>query len=98
MKNKRAFQLSMSLIVVFAILSVTAFIVIGSFTNIWAKGTGNLKDSLDNTDYDGDGLYGILDSCPCDAEGTNGKNGCPDGMKIPKTKDEIKDASRCIDD
>jgi len=97
MKNKRGFQLTLSLVVVALILIITAFVVIGSFTNIFGKGTGELKKGITlNQDSDGDGIINAFDKCPC-ASGSEEYNGCSSKESIPGTPDQIERARSCLE-
>jgi len=95
MKNKKAFELTLGVLVVAIILIVTALVVIGSFTNIWAKGTGELRKGTVEYD-DGDTIPTIFDKCPCEA-GIEENQGCLKDKPIPKTPEEIKLARKCLE-
>ena len=90
MKNKKAFQLTMGVVVTAIILLITAFVVIGFFTGAWAEGTGILRDK------DGDNIINLVDKCPCTI-GTEDNSGCPSGIDLEKITETQKkqEAENC---
>lgn len=93
--NKKAI-LAIRILIVFAILIVTAFVVLNFFSETFAKGTKELKKGFPVEYDDGDTIQAFFDKCPC-KEGKEEHKGCPDEDSIPKTPEEIKQARKCLD-
>jgi len=98
--NKKGFEMTLGLVVTAVILLITVFVVIGSFTNIWAKGTGEIRSSFDaNKDADGDGIINAFDKCPCGSASDQEKfQGCSSESSIPKTPETIKTTQKCLNE
>lgn len=70
MKNKRAVELSLNVIVVAAIVLVVLVVSIMIFTGIIGEERKKLDEHIFSIshDCDGDGLSDAIDRCPCDSE------------------------------
>lgn len=68
MKNKKAVELTLNVIVVAAIVLVVLVVSIMIYTGIIGKESGKVGDIIEGMegDCDGDGINNILDTCPCD--------------------------------
>ena len=71
MKNKKAVELSLNVIVVAAIVLVVLVVSIMIYTGYMGEAKITLDQNIYriNHDCDGDGINDAIDRCPCDVEG-----------------------------
>ena len=79
LKNKNAIELSLTVVVVAAILLFTAIVLLTIFKGLIGKEAEQAHGIIG--DYDGDGILDLVDKCPCDS-GISEHSGCPSAAKL----------------
>lgn len=64
LKNRKSIELSLTVVVVAAILLVTAVVLLFIFQGLIGKQTEQAHGLIG--DYDGDSILDMVDKCPCD--------------------------------
>lgn len=91
MDNKKALALEtvVKAVIVLIVLGVVIFV----FSKLFGGSADNANTQVTNTgtDWDGDGITNIIDSCCCSGEGSVDGTGCgPGDKKISCMSDEAK--------
>ena len=93
MKNKKAVELSMNVIIIVVILLIVAFSVIAVFGKLFGKEARQIEGQIDALgDSDNDGISNFFDKCPCDI-GESEFDGCADQNALDDTKGKPKPKS-----
>jgi len=81
MKNKKAVELSLNVIVIAVIILIVLIVSIVIFTGLVGESASDTKITMRSItkDSDGDGIKDFLDKCPC-YPGTAEYNGCPEDI------------------
>jgi uncharacterized surface anchored protein len=89
MKNKKAVELSMNVIVIAAICLIILVVSITIFTNIVGDNVNDLNENTDivKNDYDKDEVRDFVDICPCDS-GKKEYGGCSSFDEMNKKEHE----------
>ncbi len=97
MKNKKAVELSLNVIVIAALVLIVLIVSIAIFTGLVGDTVSDTKITMGSItgDYDGDGIKDFLDKCPCYA-GTAEYNGCPE--EINEENREKYTSRHCLED
>jgi hypothetical protein len=82
MKSRKGYSLIVTVLIVAALLSIAAFIILAFWTPSYGKGIKQLGGYLD--DCDKDTVKDNSDACPCDTteKGVQFNRGCPEGYII----------------
>ena len=89
MRNKKAVELSMNVIVMAAICLIVLIVSIVIFTSIVGDNVSDLNENTNvlKDDYDKDGVKDFVDVCPC-KEGEKQYGGCPSLDEMNKKEHE----------
>ena len=94
LKNKKSIDLSLTLVVVAAMLLVTAVVILAITGGLFKK-ESNQAHSLIG-DSDGDGILDMADKCPC-TFGVNEFGGCESSAQLKQYQDDATKIDRtCI--
>lgn len=76
MKNKKAVELSLNVVIIAVILLVVVVVVLAVFGRLFGKEAEQIEKQIEGIgDKDGDGVIDIFDKCP-NTEGTSEFKGC----------------------
>ncbi len=90
LKNKKSIELSLTVVVVAAILLFTAVVILTVTRGLFSKESKQAHALIG--DYDGDGILDMADKCPCDA-GVQEYAGCTSQLQLQdyeKSEDKSK--------
>lgn len=88
MSNKKSIELSLTVVVIAAILLTTAVVLLSVFYGLIGKEAKQAHRLI--SDYDGDGILDMADKCPCDS-GYSEFGGCENKANLEDYENAKRD-------